>query len=355
MLSLAVRSLGTDGLPLIRVLLALLTGALLAFACRAAERLEAVDADTRAVTVSGVSSGGFMAVQFHLAHSSTVRGVGVLGAGPYYCAMGSVWTALNNCMTPSAWARLPSTDLLVGLTRGLARGGAIDPLAGVADAKVWLFSGTRDETVGPEVVAALRDFYRAIAPRVDIAFVADVPAGHAMVTSRAGNVCATSEPPYINNCGYDAAGALLAHLLGKLEGPAERGGRLIEFDQREFAGGAPGSVGLADSGYAWLPRQCERERCRVHVVFHGCRQNAQAVGERFAREAGYNRWAETNRIIVLYPQTIARWGWRWGGGFVFNPRGCWDWWGYTGPAYPTKTGPQIHAVQAMVERLGTRR
>jgi len=331
--------------------------ALAAFACAgaAAERLPALGADPHSVTVSGVSSGGAMAVQFHVAHSAIVHGAGAIAAPPYYCATGSVWTALNNCMTPGAWARPPSTEFLAGLARGLEKSGAIDPLAGLAGAKVWLFSGTRDETVAPQMVAALRDFYRSVAPGADIAFVADVSAGHAMVTRGAGNACATSEPPYINNCGYDAAGKLLVHLLGTLAPPADRGGRLVEFDQHEFSGGVPGAISLADSGYAWVPGDCERERCRVHVVFHGCRQNAQAVGKRFVRESGYNRWAETNRIIVLYPQTTARWGWAWGGGFVFNPRGCWDWWGYTGPAYPTKAGLQIRAVQAMIERVASPR
>ena len=95
--------------------------------------------------------------------------------------------------------------------------------------------------------------------------------------------------------------------------------------------------------------RCERERCRVHVAFHGCRQGAGEIGERFVREAGYNRWAQANRLIVLYPQVRASWR-------PFNPRGCWDWWGYTGAAYHTREGAQIRAVQGMLERLsGPRR
>jgi len=220
---------------------------------------------------------------------------------------------------------------------------------------VWLYSGARDETMAPQMVAALRDFYRRVAPGADVVLVADVPSGHGMPTVAEGNACGTTEPPYLNRCGYDAAGRLLERLLGTLAPPADRGGRLLEFDQREFSGGAPGAISLADAGYAWVPRECERGGCRVHVVFHGCRQNAQSVGERFVRESGYNRWAETNRLVILYPQTIARWGWAWSGGFVFNPRGCWDWWGYTGPAYATKAGPQIRAVQAMIERMASPR
>jgi hypothetical protein len=49
---------------------------------------------------------------------------------------------------------------------------------------------------------------------------------------------------------------------------------------------------------------------------------------------------------VLYPQSISRYWW------IYNPRGCWDWWGYTGQDYATRQGAQIRAVLAMVERLG---
>jgi poly(3-hydroxybutyrate) depolymerase len=93
----------------------------------------------------------------------------------------------------------------------------------------------------------------------------------------------------------------------------------------------------------------------VHVAFHGCRQSAEAVGERFIREAGYNRWADSNRLIVLYPQTQARYGLGYEGGrwsYVYNPKACWDWWGYTGDRYATKAAPQMRVVQAMLERLG---
>src|SRR5689334_25167617 len=46
-----------------------------------AEHLPAFAANVSAISVSGVSSGGYMAVQFHVAHSAIVRGAGVLAAG----------------------------------------------------------------------------------------------------------------------------------------------------------------------------------------------------------------------------------------------------------------------------------
>jgi hypothetical protein len=84
----------------------------------------------------------------------------------------------------------------------------------------------------------------------------------------------------------------------------------------------------------------------VHVVFHGCRQYAEKIGRAVVEHGGYNRWADTNRLIVLYPQTTPIPG---------NPFGCWDWWGYTqlprSDEYARKTGYQIAAIKAMLDRL----
>jgi len=314
-------------------------------AATAADKLPGFGADHAALTVSGVSSGGYMAVQMHVAHSSRVKGAAAIAAGPYYCAQGSLWTAMRNCMRPGGWSPLPDVNALKAATDRFAREGAVDPTRNLAAERVWLFSGTRDRTVGPQVVEALGTYYSLY--NAKLVFVKDKPAGHAMVTENAGNACDANEPPFINDCDYDAAGEMLRYLLGPLAPRASRAsGRLLAFDQSEFADVY--SISMAGTGYAYVPAACDANVCRVHVAFHGCRQNADAVGERFVREAGYNRWAETNRLIVLYPQTIARYWW------IYNPRGCWDWWGYTGERYATKDAPQIRAVMRMVERLGSK-
>lgn len=311
----------------------------------ASEPLPGYGADGATFTVSGLSSGGYMAVQMHIAHSSRVTGVGALAAGPYYCAQGSLWTALNACMAPSTSSRLPRWEVLKGETDRFARDQRVDPTNNLARARVWLFAGTRDRTVTPEVVAVLERFY--VSYNVKPVFVKDKPAGHAMVTQNAGSACEVSQPPFINDCDYDAAGELLRHLLGSLSPPAAKpSGQPIRFDQRAFAENNAYAISMADDGYAYVPGACKTERCRIHIAFHGCRQGAETIGERFVRDAGYNRWADTNRLIVLYPQAITRYWW------IYNPRGCWDWWGYTGSSYATKEGAQIRAVLGMVERLG---
>jgi poly(3-hydroxybutyrate) depolymerase len=73
---------------------------------------------------------------------------------------------------------------------------------------------------------------------------------------------------------------------------------------------------------------------------HGCKQNAADIGQEFVRNAGYNRWADANNIVVLYPQTSQK-----------ATNSCWDWWGYDDANYAKKSGPQMVAITAMIEHL----
>jgi poly(3-hydroxybutyrate) depolymerase len=311
----------------------------------AAEPLPALGAE-KAITVSGVSSGAYMAVQLHVAHSASVKGAGAIAGGPYYCAQGSFWTAYFNCRDPGIFAPLPTPAFLRSVTEALAKAGRIDPTANLDGSRAWLFTGENDKTVSRSVVEGLYGYYSAY--KVNTVIVRDKPAGHAMVTEDAGNAdCAATAPPFINDCDYDAAKELLQHLLGTLAAAAAKeSGRLLRFDQKPFGSRA---IGMDDEAYVYIPKACEGAPCRVHVAFHGCRQGRAVIQEQFVRNAGYNRWADTNRLIVLYPQAIASYWW------PYNPRGCWDWWGYTGGQYHTKEGAQIGAVTSMLERLSAPR
>jgi hypothetical protein len=296
-----------------------------------------------------------MAVQFHVAYSNTVIGAGVLAGGPYHCAKGSLWTALRRCMHRKDAMPADEVAKLRADAEMQAREGKIDPLGSLAKSRVWIFSGSKDRVVSPAVVAAVGSFYSGYVDASRLHYVETVPAAHGMVTRGYGVPCATMGRSFINNCDFDAAGDLLTHIYGTLKPPAsEDQGAVIAFDQNEFADGGAYRHSMADQGYAYVPRSCAAAPCRVHVVFHGCLQQAEAIGDEFVRHAGYNRWADTNRLIVLYPQTTARYGWTPGrhGGFVFNPVACWDWWGYGSPAYDTQAGPQVKAVRAMLDRLG---
>lgn len=323
----------------------------------AQQPLPRLGVSTNDVTVSGISSGGYMAGQFQVAYSSIVRGAGIVAGGPYYCAQGSVRRALNNCMAASGNDLPPSADETLKTVKQLAEAGRIDPLKNLSDDRVWLLAGGNDKTVLPPVMDALDAFYRATLPAAAISFVKVPDAGHAMlsVADPKANACPTTEAPFINRCqDIDAAGKLLTHLLGPLQPPAPApAGEMVVFDQRPFIAGRPVDASLADEGYAFVPASCRNGGCKVHVAFHGCLQNAGEIGRRFVDGAGYNEWAASNRIVVLYPQTVRRYGLAWGSfRWLLNPKGCWDWWGYTGENYHTRDGVQMRAVRAMIETLG---
>lgn len=342
----------------VRKLVALLLLKLCCAPLGAADALPGYGADLTQTTVSGVSAGAFMAVQFHVAHSSMVVGTGVIAGGPYGCSEGSLWTAWRRCIRRDTEMSAQEVGQLKAHAEALAREAKIDPTTGLAKARVWTFSGTRDTFVSAPIVSAVLGFYGGYVDPMRLRHVGTIPAAHGMVTRGYGGACSTMERPYLNDCDFDAAGELLAYLLGPLRLPsAQEEGTLIAFDQNEFGEGGAYRHGMPEYGYAYVPRHCTAAACRVHIAFHGCLQHAEGIGDVFARHAGYNRWADTNDLIVLYPQVTRRWGWnpKRGGGFVFNPMACWDWWGYTGTEYQTRAGSQIKAVNAMLQRLASPR
>jgi poly(3-hydroxybutyrate) depolymerase len=308
-------------------------------------RLPKLPIDPASVTVSGISSGGAMATQFHVAHSSLVRGAGLLAANPYRCAEGSVPEALGRCMKGEPQIPVPQ---LVEQTRQLARDGRIDAVAGLAGDRVWLFHGAADPYVHTRVADALEAYYRAFTAPADLARVELAGASHTFPTADATAApCDVTGSPFLGNCGLDGARALLAHVYGELApGRAARDAGLVQFDQRPYANEA-GSAGLADSGWMYVPEACAAgaaNACRLHVVFHGCKQGGSFVGDAFVRRAGYLEVAEANRIVLLFPQVEKSLQ-------PLNAFGCWDWWGYEGEDYATRDGRQIRAVRAMIADL----
>ena len=316
----------------------------------AAAPLRAYSIDPAHISVSGLSSGGYMAVQLDIAFSSSLRGAGVIAAGPYGCAQGSLATALGPCMSG-----VGSTDLprLIALTDRAAASGAIDATANLSRQKIWLFSGTLDSAVRQSVVDDLAAYYRHYLGAANLLYKNDLPAEHSMPTDRPGNPCRARIDPYIDDCGYDAAGQLLQFIHGPLR-PRNDGapaGSLIRYDQRAFLPFAT-SHGLGETGFAYVPARCASgQRCKLHVALHGCKQYPEysyfdgvswvRFGATFATRAGYNRWADSNDFVVLYPQAFPT---------AANPNGCWDWWGYDDARYATRRGRQMAAIKAMIDR-----
>jgi hypothetical protein len=242
---------------------------------------------------------------------------------------------------------IPSVDALVDRAQTLAGEEKNDALEGLAEDKIYLFTGGADRIVAPSVVQAAREFYvRAGVPNANIKLETRNDAGHAFLTEDAGTACGGSAPPFLSDCDYDQAGTILGWIYEGLAAPsANATGKFVRFDQTEFT---KGDADLSKEGVVYIPNACTEEAgCRLHIALHGCEQNLDAVGMKFVEGSGFARWADTNRIIVLFPQVSAS--------LVKNPKGCWDWWGYTGGDYLTKDAPQIAAIWSMVNRLATSR
>jgi poly(3-hydroxybutyrate) depolymerase len=316
-----------------------------ATAAGAAEALPRLNLLPGSLTVSGVSAGGYMATQYQVAYAKDVIGAGIVGAGPWFCAQGMIARALEDCTTGDAAG--PDERPLVAALRASAAAKAIDDPSWLATDRIWIFHGARDVTIGAAVADSLLRFYRAFVPPERIQYETQVPAAHGLPTLAGGGACATAESPWLLACRYDAAGEMLRHLYDGLAAPAgEVRGELREFDQSRYV--TRGSLAsMADTGFLFVPKDCAAGMpCRIHVAFHGCRQGIEFLGRRFARDAGYDRWADANRIVVLYPQAARSAFW------PFNPRGCWDWWGYSGADYAARSGDQLSSIRAMLAALG---
>lgn len=329
--------------------------------------LPAYQADLSQTSVSGLSSGAFMAAQFAVAYSGTVVGAGIVAGGPFYCSGApsiGLYTpflinATTTCMNPAANnVSPPVSSTLWKITQDIALAGDIDPTINLARQKVYLFSGTQDNTVTTAVVDQTRAFYQlAGTPDSQIRYVASVGAGHAIITdSKQDTACPLTESPYINNCNIDQAKDILTQIYGPLNPPATSlSGKIIAFKQASFIKGFNSALSsMSRTAYAYVPQACNSQGCKVHVAFHGCQQGAETIGNLFYAHTGYNEVADTNKIIVLYPQANASLA------PAYNPKGCWDFWGYTSynqlmPDFYAKSSVQMAAVKGMLDRLAAAR
>lgn len=331
-------------------------------------------------SISGLSSGAFMTVQLHIAHSSAFVGAGVIAGGPYRAAesfqaspMAPTSCILNSlyvAMTPLTASTAPDPEKLVALAQATDN---IDDLSHVAGQRMYIFTGTCDQVVNQYAVRSTKAFYQALGvPDESLLFVDDVPAGHSIITMNPeDSPLSANQPPYINRGAFIQSYQILDHLYPGAKAAAEAPfGDLVRFEQAEFLDTAEQRACMAEFGYAYIPSRVasgEAEAIGVHVVLHGCKQgyayidyvngredslNQPPYGDRYVRSTGYMEWAEANDLILLFPQAD-------GGdnNDVQNPEGCWDWWGYSAsdpyePDYYSRDAVQIRAIYSMLTRLG---
>lgn len=285
------------------------------------------------VTVSGLSSGAFMAAQMHIAYSDTIKGAAIFAGGPYYCAQGQMTTALTTCMSVGGVA----IDPLISKIKSYSTAKSDDDYKNIQGNKVYIFDGISDRTVNPKVGKAGQDLYEKIGADVKTEY--SLNAGHGMPTTSYGTSCSGTASPYINNCKYDGAYEALNWLYG---GNLQKGSSYVKTNIKKVAQSAPSGSSLDSTAYAYVPTQCAKGGCAIHVVYHGCVQTIADIKMQYVENTGYNEVAEANGIVLIYPQAKKS---------TFlpsNPNGCWDWWGYTNANYATKSGVQMSATFKLI-------
>lgn len=361
--------------------------------------LPELNIDIEETTVSGISSGAFMAVQMGVAKSASIRGVAATAGGPYFCALDASFagagstTAIARCMQgdPALGVRPISSDDLEQMAQAAknwAAAGKIDPVSNLARQAVWVFHGYNDGIVKRPVSNALVDWYSRFTPTTQIFHKDNLNAAHAQISAACGaagaaascNTCPTTGGKFINGCTdqpapdnplYDAAGAALQWFYGPLSRTdTEQLSTLPQpFSQLPYLKkrngqevDQPEEIAMGSTGYVYIPQSCRQgEACRLHIAFHGCMQSATSLDTDFATGAGVNEWADASRIVVLYPQALPTPA----TAVPANPMGCWDWWGYNDRQdltalgakagyFATRDGVQIAAVWRMVEKLAAK-
>jgi hypothetical protein len=363
--------------------------------------------DASEVSISGISSGAAMAVQYAVGHSSSITGVGSIAGPPWGCADGSASQAINTCMC----ARQDPGNKIAS-ARQLAATGKIDSLSASSKplrlGRSYVFQSPADATVVEKAGKASAAFLSAFigsSPEIDFGNAADGSdkAGHGIIAPDSHNESCQfdgHETTYVRTCGAEDNAGKLFHALYDNQNlpfdPSQRVSNIAEsevwqFDQKHLIDGAkPGTAvapdtiwgfwwfvwtfsserrknfDMAEKGYIYVPPSCRvsGSSCRVHVALHGCKQDVKD----FANKAGYNNWAEHYKVIVVYPAiqpSLSLSGEACqtpidpvldAAPIEINPNGCWDWWGYLDTAgqknrYLTKAAPQMRVIEGIITEV----
>ena len=257
----------------------------------------------------------------------------------YYCAQDNLSTAQTTCQYATSSSLAASESYLDSQSSA----GTIDPKSNLSGQKAYLWSGTMDFTVEQKTMNDLNTEYQhyGVATKYDNSYAS----GHGWESPDGEVACGTTASPYMINCSsYDSENTWLTYFYGSInaKNTGTLGGTLVNFDQTPYGGGAND---LDTNGYLYVPANCANgQQCRLVVALDGCVQTQANIGTKFITEAGIDKYADTNNILVLYPYQVSS-------STPNNPNGCWDWWGYETTTYALKTGPQMAAIKKMVDRI----
>jgi hypothetical protein len=221
--------------------------------------------------------------------------------------------------------------------------------------RAYTYCGTKDIYHMGATVAA-RDFY-AQYNASNVLFNFTIPSGHCWPVDRdtpvpcgGGKILPKLMSAFpLQSCGYDGPGELLNHVYGKLNPQVEmKSANLRSFNQLPYDANNTAMVGLGGRGFIYVPESCASGsvRCKLHLSLHGC-QNPMPLEFPEVKRLSFNRWAESNDMVVLWPHEV-----RHGEKTDHNAgwQGCWDSYNQT-PDYDTQKGPQMKAIASMIEAI----
>lgn len=266
-------------------------------------------------------------------------------ASSHFMAFSDRITGMGQIESAAAWNNV--TEM-----QDAAKAGKIGPLKGFETAKVYAMQGG-DDQCAKDAPAAAAKFYKQLGSNVS--FHLTPKAHHGFVTDQTNitgcdhSVCGSCGGNFhgmVQECNYDMAGALLQQLYRpevlkpRVLDLAGRG-QIVWFNQTKFfpagisgdysavyacnqtcddtTGRCPCS-GMWTKASAYVPKECGvadipppdtgvkpsvpgDKACRVHVVYPGCGCGPD-MGPSYGgitQYVGFNYWAESNNIIILYP------------------------------------------------------
>eukprot|EP00746_Dinoflagellata_sp_MGD_P017019 gnl/MRDRNA2_/MRDRNA2_138805_c0_seq1.p1 gnl/MRDRNA2_/MRDRNA2_138805_c0~~gnl/MRDRNA2_/MRDRNA2_138805_c0_seq1.p1 ORF type:complete len:381 (-),score=41.34 gnl/MRDRNA2_/MRDRNA2_138805_c0_seq1:111-1253(-) len=313
-------------------------------------------------SVSGVSSGGDMAVNHLVAFSRKTTGAGIVAGAPYGC---NRVEGGNRDVCGMGLPRVPWKILLRRLDKYMHRraaAGLIDPVESLRGRQLYLFSGVADWVVNRKVMVSVQDQLATYTGQDTIKLDFNVNATHGWVVD--GSQCGPGKPgsekswcgqccctpsPLLSCGGHDLAGRLLQHLGVDL--PLSRKTyqheNLLLVPQHRYvpAGYDLNVTGMWHTAYVYAPTRCRGKSwsgCKVHVHYHGCAWGAQFYGgPSLLKRLGFLEWAEASDLVVVFPQASAS----------LDGIGCWDWTGVTNHDFDTNQGVQLRTVTALLADL----
>lgn len=407
------------------------------------------------LTISGISSGGFMANQMATIYSSQFDGVGTVAGGYYYCAedylpkkieqdkntIGTlnlfffepttkvITDTLNpfmiiNGAKPNTWFRPSATNPIyqsVSICMGDPKKGKlprdyyfkniqenlVDSNLNFSKQRAFIYHGKVDSVLQIKMIDRMKEFYKMVGVKTENIKVSVGEGSHNFPTDKEGQIeCGEESVPYVASCKLDIAKDILEYLTQtKLEKANPELNHIYKIDQTVEAKNIIKNeteweqpvYSVASYGYMYANDFCLNNpgECKVHVALHGCKMSDSYNEEfqtnyqnqvvnlkvlnvnkkddsipaldifgfglkyltieekinqlgllKFVKDSGYIDYAEKNNLIIVFPQT-----WITEKNFPYNPKGCWDWFGFTNADYATNKGIEASWLMSWLNQI----